>query len=267
MKFRKQIMYLGIGLLVLFLAACAPGQIEVPVTGQTPSAGTPSASPGLPPKAVLDAQQWLATQLSVAVEQVQIIEVEQAEWTDSCLGLGRLNESCLQVVTPGWRVVFESDGQPYEVRTNETGSVIRLAAPQGSLGEGGALENTHWRLVSLGTPGAETPLVEGSMITLLLADGQAGGSGGCNSYGGTFEVDDGNVSFDGITRTLKACADERVTEQEQRYFQALESAESYKLEGNLLRISYDNGAGMMVFETPLPAGPAGPMPAVETPGN
>ena len=267
MKFRKQIMTLGIGLLVLFLVACAPGQIEVPVTGQTPSAGTPSASPGLPPKAVLDAQGWLATQLSVAVEQVQIVEVEQAEWTDSCLGLGRLNESCLQAITPGWRVVFEINGQRYEVRTDETGSTIRLASPEGSLGEGITLENTHWSLVSFGAPGAETPLIVGSTITLQLADGQAGGLGGCNSYGGTYELEDGNISFDEITRTLKACADERVTEQEQRYIEALESAGSYELDGNRLRISYDDGGGLLVFETPLPAGPAGPMPTVETPGN
>jgi hypothetical protein len=95
--------------------------------------------------------------------------------------LGRLNESCLQAITPGWRAVFEINGQRYEVRTDETGSTIRLASPEGALGEGITLENTHWSLVSFGPPGAETPLVEGSTITLLLADGQAGGLGGCKS--------------------------------------------------------------------------------------
>ena len=264
MTFRTQTKYLWVSLFVLLLAACAPGQIEVPVTGQTPSAGTPSVSPGLPPKAVLDAQQWLATQLSVAIEQVQIVEVEQAEWTDSCLGLGRLNESCLEAITPGWRAVFEINGQRYEVRTDETGSTIRLASPEGASGEGITLENTHWSLVSFGPPGAETPLVEGSTITLLLADGQAGGLGGCNSYGGMYELDAEDISFDEITRTLKACADERVTEQEQRYIEALESAGSYELDGNQLRISYDDGGGLLVFETALPAGPS---PAVETPDS
>jgi hypothetical protein len=83
----------------------------------------------LPPQVVLDAQQWLAQQLNVAIEQVQIVEVEQAEWTDSCLGLGGPNESCLQAITPGWRAVFEINGQRYEVRTDETGSAIRLATP------------------------------------------------------------------------------------------------------------------------------------------
>lgn len=264
MNFRKRMTHLCVGLSVLFLAACAPQGSGVPVTGQTPPAQTPVASPGLPPEAVLAAQQWLAAQLSVAVEQVQIIEVEQAEWTDSCLGLGGPNESCLQVITPGWRVVFEIDGQPYEVRTDETGSIIRLAAPEGIPGVGAGLENTPWSLVSFGAPGAETPLIEGSMITLLLADGQAGGFGGCNSYGGTYQVEGNNISFGGITSTLVACATESVTEQEQRYIQALQSANSYELEGNQLRITYDDGEGLLVFETPLPAAPA---PTVETPGG
>lgn len=266
MTLRIQITYLWVSLSVLLLVACAPQQSEVPVTGQTPSAGT-SASPGLPPEAVLDAQRWLAEQLSVAVEQVEIVEVEQAVWTDSCLGLGGPAESCLRTDVPGWRVVFENNGERYEVRTDETGSTIRLAIPQGTPGAEINLENTHWSLVSFGAPGAERPLVEGSTITLLLADGQAGGMGGCNSYGGSYEVENGSLSFDEITRTLIACADENVTEQEQRYFEALESAGSYELEGNHLRISYDDGGGLLVFETPIPAGPAGPMPAVETPGG
>jgi heat shock protein HslJ len=258
MMLKIRITYLLLSVLVLLLlTACASQQDEVPVTGQTPT-------PDLPPAAALDAQQWLAEQLSVAVEQVQIVAVEQAEWSDSCLGLGRANESCLQVITPGWRVVFEVNGQTYEVRTDETGYTVRLASPEGALNEGLTLEGNHWSLVSFGEPGAERPLVEGSTITLLLGNGQAGGMGGCNSYGTTYEIEDGNISFGEITSTLKACADAQVTEQEQRYFDALRSAGQYELEGNHLQIAYDNGDGLLVFETPLPAGP---LPAVETPGN
>jgi hypothetical protein len=131
MNFRKRITALSVALIVLFLAGCAPAAEEggVPVTGGT-SIPLPTSIPtGLPPQVVLDAQQWLAQQLNVAVEQVQIVEVEQAEWTDSCLGLGGPNESCLQAITPGWRAVFEINGQRYEVRTDETGSAIRLATP------------------------------------------------------------------------------------------------------------------------------------------
>ncbi|HSK88018.1 MAG TPA: META domain-containing protein [Anaerolineales bacterium] len=265
MTFQKKITYLGMSLLVLFLAACAPQVPAVPVTGNTSVPGTPTVFPELPPQAVLDAQQWLATQLGATVEQVRTIEVEQAEWTDSCLGLGRLNESCLQASTPGWRVMFEVNGQRYEVRTDESGSTIRLASPEGTPGAEATLENTPWSLVSFGPSETESPLVEGSTITLILTEGQAGGTGGCNAYGGVYQIEADTVSFDQLTRTEIACADERVTEQEQRYFQALESAGRYELDGNLLRIWYDDGAGVLVFETLLPTGPG--EPAVETPGG
>lgn len=249
-------------IMIVVLAACAPQGPGVPVTADTPVPSTPTGSGDLPAQAVLAAQQWLATQFNVAVGDVQIIEAEQAEWTDSCLGLGRPNESCLQAITPGWRAVFEVNGQRYEVRTDRTGSVIRLASPEATPPSETGLENTNWNLVSFGPAGAEEPLVEGSMITLLLAGGQAGGTGGCNSYGGTYQVEGNSISFDEIIRTERACADQRVTEQEQRYFQALETASQFEWNGNELRITYDDGNGLLIFQTGMPSGPT---PAAETP--
>jgi heat shock protein HslJ len=251
--------------IILTVAACAPQGPGVPVTGETPvPSSTPSPFAELPPEAVLNAQQWLATQLSVAAEQVQVAEIEQAEWTDSCLGLGRANESCLQAITPGWRSVFEVNGQRYEVRTDATGSTIRLASPTGALSEGATLENTNWQLVSFGLPSAAKPVVDGSTVTLSLADGQAGGSAGCNLYAGMYQVEGESISFGEITTTLKACADDKVTDQEQHYLAALQATGRYELDGHTLRIFYDNEAGVLVFETTL-AGPGAPMPTVETP--
>lgn len=256
---RKKITFYFLVVLLLTLAACAPLGSGVPVTGETPG-----ASPDLPAKAVLDAQQWLATQLSVAGQDVQLIEAEQAEWTDSCLGLGRPNESCLQVITPGWRAVFEVNGQRYEVRTDETASTIRLASPEGTPPSETGLENTQWSLISFGPVGAEQPLVEGSAITLMLGGGQAGGSGGCNSYGGPYQVNGNSITFGEMVRTERACTDQRVTEQEQRYFQALETAGEYQMEGDQLRITYDGGNGLLIFENALIAGPT---PVEATPGG
>jgi heat shock protein HslJ len=263
MTFDKRIMYVAISLLAIILSACVPQGGGVPVTGETPApSATAAVSAVVPPQAVLQAQQWLAAQLSAAVEQVQIVEVQQAEWTDSCLGLGRPDESCLQVITPGWRAVFELNGQRYEVRTDQTGSVIRLASPGGIPGAAGGetgLENTQWTLVSFG----ETPVAQGSEITLLLAAGQAGGSGGCNSYSGSYQVKGQSISFSVITSTKRACVDAPVTEQEGRYFQALESASEYFVEGDQLRITYDDGQGVLIFESTLPGGPV----PTNTPGG
>ena len=267
MTFQRKFAVLAVSLMVLLLGACASQVPGVPVTAETGTPGIPAGSPELPPEAVLNARQWLASQLNVAVDQVQIIEAEQAEWTDSCLGLGRPEESCLQVITPGWRAVLEVNGQRYEVRTDRSGSVIRVASPEGAPGLETGLENTHWNLVSFGSPGAEQALVEGSVITLVLAGGRAGGSGGCNAYGGAYQVEGSNISFEEITSTLRACADQRVTDQEQLYLAALGSASQYHVEGDQLLITYDDGNGRMVFAPALPSGPGGPIPTVETPSG
>ena len=266
MTFCKRTIYAGVSLLALILAACAPQGNGIPVTGETAVSGvaTAVATVGVPPQAILAAQQWLATQLSMAAEQVQVSDVEHVEWTDSCLGLGRANESCLQAITPGWRAIFEINGQRYEVRTDETGSAIRLASPEGTSVLEPGLENTLWNLVSFGTDGSETPVIAGPVpITLLLAAGQAAGSGGCNGYAGSYQVDRNSISFNTITSTKRACVDAPVTEQEGRYFQALETAGEYEVNGDQLRITYDDGNGVLVFEAVLSPGPV----PTNTPGG
>jgi hypothetical protein len=77
------------------------------------------------PAAVLEAQSWLAGQLNVSVDEIEIVSSEQVEWTDSCFGLGGAAESCAVVITPGWRANFEVSGQQYEVRFGETGTIAR----------------------------------------------------------------------------------------------------------------------------------------------
>lgn len=110
------------------------------------------------------------------------------------------------------------------------------------------LVNTRWLLESFGPAGAEQPLVVGSTITLEFeADGQAGGDGGCNSYGGRYEVQDRTLTIEEIVSTLRACADQRVTDQEQAYLQALQSAGEFELTDDQLKIWYDDGQGVLNF--------------------
>lgn len=115
-------------LVVVLLAACTGAEdVELPEEG----AGGEVVEPGEgapPPVAALEAQQALAAQLGdVAVEDVQIVETEQVEWPDACLGLADAGEMCAQVITPGWRVVLEVNGQQYEARTDDTGQQVRIA--------------------------------------------------------------------------------------------------------------------------------------------
>ncbi len=78
-----------------------------------------------PPQATLAAQNRLAQALGVSAAQVQLASAEQVQWPNACLGLEQSGEACADMMTPGWRMVFNVNGQQYEVRTNETASVVR----------------------------------------------------------------------------------------------------------------------------------------------
>lgn len=136
-------------------------------------------------------------------------------------------------------------------------------SPTAPAEEPDALAGSEWLLVSFGPVGAEEPVVAGSEITLsFVTGGQAGGSGGCNSYGGSYQVDGSKVTFGEIVSTLMACADEAVNEQEGRYLAALGAATSFEMRGDSLTIHYDEGQGALNFirqgaATPTPAGEMG----------
>lgn len=116
-----------------------------------------------------------------------------------------------------------------------------------------SLANTKWVLFSFGWPGAHTgveatPVIDGSTITLEFGSGgQAGGSGGCNSYSTHYEEQGNKLSIGQIIRTLIACEAGGVDQQEQRYFRALETAREFEQAVDHLVIWYGDGQDVLFF--------------------
>ncbi len=111
-----QPVFLAALILVLGLAACSPANI--------PETGVEGIPNDLPPQAVLEAANQLSEELGVTVEEIEIVEFEQVEWPDACLGIPQEGQACAQVITPGFRVELEVNGQQYEFRSDETGTLI-----------------------------------------------------------------------------------------------------------------------------------------------
>lgn len=133
----------------LLLAACAPGVESNPVTSPTPVISAPDDK-GINPTLVAEtpgdesvtstpgagseqeeavgraAREALAERLQADVAAITVQKVEAVDWPDSCLGVANPAESCLAVITPGYRVLLDVDGASYQVNTNLDGSSWRI---------------------------------------------------------------------------------------------------------------------------------------------
>lgn len=83
------------------------------------------------PAAAFVAQQVLAQQLEIPLDQIQIMGIETVDYPDSCLGAPTPNEVCTQLAIPGLRVQLIGQGMVYEFHTDAAGYDIRqFGAPQ-----------------------------------------------------------------------------------------------------------------------------------------
>ncbi|PIR89505.1 MAG: hypothetical protein COU07_01225 [Candidatus Harrisonbacteria bacterium CG10_big_fil_rev_8_21_14_0_10_40_38] len=97
-------------------------QICLPTTSPLVSA-SPSAS--FFSNAVMRARAMLAGDLSVRVEDIEVVSVSERTWPDGCLGLPEEGEMCTAVLTPGYAVAFSYAGRTYLYRTDVDGNIIR----------------------------------------------------------------------------------------------------------------------------------------------
>jgi heat shock protein HslJ len=133
------------------------------------------------------------------------------------------------------------------VRVGAAFSILLLAGC-GILSGASSLENSSWTLIDL----AGTPPIEGTSVTVEFADGNIGGSTGCNSYGGAFELNGESVAFEELVSTLMACLEpEGVMDQEQRFLELMNAAESIQVSGDRLQI-ITTGGDVLEFEQTAP---------------
>jgi hypothetical protein len=84
-------------------------------------------APGVPdPKArmVQFASQALAEQLDIDISEVTLVEVEVVDWNDSSLGCPAPDSVYLTVITPGYQITLEAEGQTYIYHTDQVQNVV-----------------------------------------------------------------------------------------------------------------------------------------------
>jgi heat shock protein HslJ len=110
------------------------------------------------------------------------------------------------------------------------------------------IENTYWKLIELnGQPVAmaENQNREQHMI-LQPSDSTVKGHGGCNGFGGNYELKPGDrIKFSKLISTMMACDN---TETENQYFKVLETADNYNLVNDTLVLNKARMAPLARFK-------------------
>jgi hypothetical protein len=95
--------------------------------GTTPESvrrGTEVTPPPEAQEVVRLAKEDLAQRLGVAVDQIQRVSVEAVEWSDTSLGCPQPGMMYAQVITPGYRVVLEAEGDRYQYHTDRDRGIV-----------------------------------------------------------------------------------------------------------------------------------------------
>ncbi len=94
----------------------------------------------------------------------------------------------------------------------------------------------EWRLSKLN--GADP--IAGSIVTLVFDEKQVSGSGGCNTFSGSFSVKSSKITFSDLAMTLMACLDQQVNQQEADYFIALNQVDKFTVSQDSLELTGSN---------------------------
>jgi hypothetical protein len=135
-----------------------PNEEEV-MTPQ-PAQDTPEANcPEEARNVVLIAKDDLARGLGLSVSEISVVSVEAVDWPDTSLGCPEPGKVYAQVITPGYLVVLEAEGQTYEYHTDKGGQVtlcdtdVDTQAPSPK----GITDSTPWKPVEPIEPDAISP--------------------------------------------------------------------------------------------------------------
>jgi len=103
------------------------------------------------------------------------------------------------------------------------------------------LDGTSWVLMAY----RKTRPIPGTTITATFENGQVHGSAGCNSYGGSYQVNDGMITVSDIAITEMACLEpEGVMEQETMFCEFLLAGETLRFAGEQLQIFRPDGEAL-----------------------
>jgi len=219
----------------------APPVYVPPVATAVPPPPTPLPQPtAIPaPKIEFSASsmtinQGECTTLNWSVENVQAVWVyPQGEPYQQYPRTGQGSEQvCPPNTTTYEMLVLLRDGST--VTQTVTINVVP-AAPENPL------NGTAWQVTGYNTGGAVSSPIVGTTLTARFDAEQISGNAGCNDYFGPYYVSGTNIAFGPLGASQKSCED-NVMQQERDYLAAIQSAATFRFDGNKLELRRADGA-------------------------
>jgi putative lipoprotein len=197
----------------------------------------------LPPDAVVDV--WIADVSPMIVAQALLAETSVSTGGrqvpipfelryDSSRVVADHDYALKAAIRSAGEILFATDtGALVITKGNPTEVQLWAARAAGGQGEERVvLQGTAWRLEDLGGEGA----LDTAEATLEFPEaGRVAGSGSCNRFFGSVEIQGESIRFGQMGSTRMSC-EEAVNNQESKYLRALGSAERFVLEAQSLLI-------------------------------
>ena len=95
----------------------------------TPTTSTPSDAPGMP-NLIENTKRDLAQMLNISESEINILEAKDVVWPNSSLGCPQPGTTYTQVLTDGFLIRLEVDGNIYEYHTDADKQIIFCKFPE-----------------------------------------------------------------------------------------------------------------------------------------
>lgn len=103
-----------------------------------------------------------------------------------------------------------------------------------------------WDVVSYGPTSNPTPtLPDLNRNVIFDDDGTINGNVGCNSFKGTYAIEDTKITFQPMVSTMLNCPPDLIMQQEQAILRVLSGSADFKVEGKSLTLT-NNGETLMM---------------------
>lgn len=127
--------------------------------------------------------------------------------------------------------------------------LIGILTTSGCPLQGPKLQGPLWKLESYTDSGGNVvSVLANTEITAQFQNGIVSGNSGCNTYSGSYQINNNAITISNVIQTYKECfTPAGIMDQESDYHAALMSVTSYEIKGSKLEMADATGTVVLIF--------------------